>query len=105
MRQDKLKFDGWDWSELAQLIGREHADFTSNEEAAKVIREHLRQAAFAACGEGDAIVAANVRKFLLALEKDKWCGYSKPFYKGIRTVEHDGMMLQIVAHCLEFLWT
>ncbi len=105
MGQDKLKFKGWDWAELAQLIGREYADFESDEAAAEAIKEHLNQAADAACGNGDAHVAANVRKFLLALEKDEWSGYSKPFYRGLRTIEHDGMMLQLVAHFLEYLWT
>ena len=105
MGQNQLSFKGWDWSELATLTGREYKDYADDEDAAKAIREVLLTAAFDKCGKGDANVAAAVRRFLLALEHDSWAGYSKPFYKGIREVEHDGMMLQIVSHFLEYLWT
>ena len=102
MGKEHLKFKGWDWTELTQLATCVKPD--DDEEAAKVIREHLLAAAWANCGEGDAVIAAAVRKFLLALEKDPNSIIS-PFYKGLREIESDGMMLRLVAHCLEYLWT
>lgn len=102
MGKDHVEFKGWDWRELEQLVGQK---FDNDQVASQAIRQYLINAAVAQCGNGDAHVAAHVRQFLLALERDQWVGFSKPFYRGLREVEHDGMMLRLVAHFLEYLWT
>lgn len=105
MGKTKLDIKGWDWAELAPLTGKSYDDYESDEAAAEAIREFISEAAFKDCGEGDAEVAASVRQFLEALENDGMAGYSKPFYRGLREIEHDGMMLQYVSHFLDWLWT
>lgn len=102
MGQEELKFKGWDWTELAQLV--ECVKPQNDDHTAKLIRVHLLDAAWDNCGEGDATTAAAVRRFLLALEKAPHSNMSA-FYKGLREIESDGMMLRLVAHCLEYLWT
>lgn len=105
MGKAKLDIKGWDWAELTPLTGKDYDEYDEDEDAAKAIREVIDKAAFENCGKGNPEVAAVVRQFLEALENDGMAGYSKPFYRGLREVEHDGTMLQYVSHFLDWLWT
>jgi hypothetical protein len=103
MGKGPLIFDGYDWSELGPVLGLDYQSFKTDEEAFDAYQNALAHAAAKHEGKGDAHVANGVRQFLVSLEK--LGGYFKPFYHGIRCVEHDGIMLHLTACYLGHLWS
>lgn len=103
MGKDPLRFKGFDWSELGPVLGLDYDNFKTDEEALLAFQEALLHASFRHDGKGDVEIANGVRQFLVALEK---CGgYLTPFYRGLRSIEHDGVMLGITASNLGCLWS
>lgn len=102
MGEGSLKFRGFDWGELGPVLGLDYSNFTSDEAAFLAFQEALNIASCRHDGQGDGKIANGVRQFLTSLEKGG--GYLKPFYRGLRSIEHDGVMLKLVAHNLGDLW-
>ena len=103
MGKSPLKFNGYDWSELGPILNLDYNNFASDESAFLAFQEALTIASFRHDGKGDAKVANGVRQYLTALEKIG--GYLAPFCRGLRCIEHDGVMLQLVAYNLGDLWS
>lgn len=103
MGEGSVNFRGFDWSELGPVLGLDYDSFASDESAFLAYQTALVNAACRHDGRGDAGIANGVRQYLTALEK--MGGYLKPFCHGLRSVEHDGVMLGLVAHNLGTLWS
>lgn len=103
MGEGSLNFNGYDWSELGPVLGLTYESFKTDEEAFGAYQKALHEASCKHDGKGDATIANGVRQFLVALEK--LGGYFKPFFHGIRCVEHDGIMLHLTACYLGHLWS
>ena len=103
MGKGPLNFHGYDWSELGPVLGLVYESFETDEEALIAYQKVLNDAAAKHDGQGDAAIANGVRQFLVALEK--LGGHFKPFYHGIRCVEHDGIMLHLTSCYLGHLWS
>jgi hypothetical protein len=103
MGKGPLNFNGYDWSELGPVLGLTYESFKTDEEAFDAYQKALHEASCKHDGKGDATIANGVRQFLVALEK--LGGYFKPFFHGIRCVEHDGIMLHLAACYLGHLWS
>ena len=103
MGKGPLNFNGYDWSELGPVLGLDYETFKTDDEAFVAYQKALDDAAVKHDGQGDAAIANGVRQFLVALEK--LGGYFKPFYHGIRCVEHDGIMLHLTSCYLGHLWS
>lgn len=103
MEQDKVTFKGRDWTELGSILGLDDDMLVIDELALKKFQEIIIKASLAHCGEGDVHIANYVRQFLLALEKNEHKNIIYPLFYGLRHIEHDGMMLNLVAHNLHYL--
>ncbi len=103
MGEGTIKFNGYDWSELGPVLGLDYDSFASDEIAFLAYQTVLQDAASRHDGKGDGVIAGGVRQYLTALEK--MAGYLSPFCHGLRCIEHDGVMLRLVAHNLGDLWS
>ena len=102
MGEGSIEFRGYDWGELGPVFGLDYDNFASDEAAFLAFQEALNIASFRHDGKGDSRVANGVRQFLAKMEKGG--GYLQPFYHGLRCIEHDGVMLRMVAYNLGDLW-
>lgn len=102
MERQAVRFQGFDWSELASTLGLNYTSYSNDKRALAAFKRALTKASFAHMGAGDAKIANNVRRFLASLGKHNT--HDGPFFRGLQNIEHDGLMLRLVAHNLEFLW-
>jgi hypothetical protein len=114
--KDNYEFKGWDWTELAPVMGMEEElkqledvpkDYMKSEKAlaenmSAKIRSYM--CPMDCTEEEKQEVIGHLRAFLKKVA-DVTPGYSRPFYKGILAVENDDTFLQIYAWNLICMWT
>lgn len=112
-----IRFNGWDWTELAQLeqiastwpkipkgLVPQGLQTQEDVENAYQIRSYLSSLVYDTDRAKERKLASKyVRKFCIALSKCE-ADYSAPIYSAMAKLENDDILLQWVCNNLEVMW-